>query len=63
MTPERRRKIEDLYDAALGYGAHDRPAFLDIACGHDAALRAEVESLACEQDPSLMSRSTSPSLR
>jgi tetratricopeptide (TPR) repeat protein len=36
---------KDLFLAALSRSAADRPAFLDEACGTDATLRREVESL------------------
>ena len=43
--PERRRRIEDLCDAALDRDPRERAAFVAAACGHDEALRLEVESL------------------
>ena len=43
--PERRRRIEELCDAALDRDARERVAFVAAACGHDEALRAEVEAL------------------
>ena len=42
---ERRRRVEDLCDAALGRDARERPAFIAAACGHDDLLRREVEAL------------------
>src|SRR5262245_43837981 len=45
MDPERWRKVERLYYAALERDAVERAAFLDEACGGDEALRREVESL------------------
>ena len=45
MTPERWREIERLYHAALERSPEERAAFLTDACGHDAALRREVDSL------------------
>jgi eukaryotic-like serine/threonine-protein kinase len=45
MTPERYRKIGDLFDAALEMAPADRAAFLDKQCGNDLELRREVESL------------------
>jgi serine/threonine protein kinase len=45
MTPERWRRVEELYHAALARGESDRPAFLSSACAGDEALREEVESL------------------
>jgi Tol biopolymer transport system component len=43
--PERRRRVEELCDAALDRDAHERAAFVAAACGPDQALRAEVEAL------------------
>jgi serine/threonine protein kinase/Tol biopolymer transport system component len=43
--PGRQRRIEDLCDAALDRDDRDRAAFVAKACGDDAALRREVESL------------------
>ena len=45
MTPERWRQIEELYQAARARDPAARPAFLERACGPDAELRREVESL------------------
>jgi serine/threonine protein kinase len=42
---ERRRRVEDLCDAALVRDARERAAFVAVACGHDEALRHEVEAL------------------
>ena len=44
-TPERWQLIKELFHAALGQAPERRAAFLDEACGGDATLRAEVESL------------------
>ena len=50
MKPERWRRIEELYHAALEREEGERAAFLAEACAGDEALRHEVESLlACEQ--------------
>ena len=38
-------KVKELFDAALEYDAADRDEFLNNACGSDASLRNEVESL------------------
>ena len=43
--PERRRRVEDLCDAALDRDARERAAFVAAACGRDEALRQEVEAL------------------
>ena len=46
MTPlERRRRVEDICDAALVRDVRERAAFVAAACGHDEALRHEVEAL------------------
>jgi serine/threonine protein kinase len=42
---DRWSRVEALYHAARGRDADERAAFLDGACGADAELRAEVESL------------------
>ena len=43
--PERRRRVDDLCDAALVRDVRERAAFVAAACGHDDALRREVEAL------------------
>ena len=43
--PARRQRIEDVCDAALDREAGERAAFVAAACGHDLALRQEVEAL------------------
>lgn len=43
--PERRRRVEQLCDAALDLDAGDRAAFVAATCGPDEALRAEVVAL------------------
>ncbi len=45
MEPERWRKIEELFHAALERDESQRPAFLEEACAGDRVLRDEVESL------------------
>ena len=44
-TPERWRKIDELFQAAIDQPAEQRQAFLDEACADDAELRGEVEAL------------------
>jgi eukaryotic-like serine/threonine-protein kinase len=39
------QRIKELFDAALGCDPGERGEFLSRACGSDAALRAEIESL------------------
>ncbi len=48
MTPERWQQVSDLFASALERGPREAAAFLEEACGDDAELRAEVESLLCE---------------
>ena len=50
MTPDRWRRIEEIFQAASEHPAADREAFLDQACGDDAELRSEVASLLSHQD-------------
>ena len=50
MTPERWQEVKALLDGALQRAPFDRPAFLEQACGADAALRREVESLLAVDD-------------
>ena len=45
MDPERWRQVGELFHRALAHGPEERPRFLDEACGGDAGLRAEVDSL------------------
>lgn len=45
MDPERWRKIEALYEAALGVEPPQRAALLAERCAGDESLRSEVESL------------------
>src|SRR5438132_14425034 len=52
MTPDRWRKIEELYHSALEREENEGIAFLNEVCAGDEALRREVESLlACEGEP------------
>ena len=43
--PARRRRVEEVCDAALDRPAGERAAFVAAACGDDHALRQEVEAL------------------
>jgi serine/threonine-protein kinase len=45
ITPERWRQIDTIVQAALERPPTDRPTFVAEACGSDASLREEVESL------------------
>jgi tetratricopeptide (TPR) repeat protein len=55
------RKLEDLFHAALDVPGAERPAFIEDACGSDAALRAELEALLENDDESTFM--ASPPLR
>src|SRR5947209_4464932 len=44
-TPERWRLIEDIFQHALDLPRTAREAYVSTACGEDAALRLDVESL------------------
>ncbi len=45
MTPERWKRIDQLYNEALSQKTEDRPAYLHQRSGDDEDLRSEVESL------------------
>ena len=50
LTPERWKRVNDLFQQALGLAPTARPDFLARACGADDALRGEVESLLLAHD-------------
>jgi hypothetical protein len=50
MTPERWRAVKAVVQDALARPPAARPAFVAVACGDDAELRAEVESLLAGPD-------------
>ena len=50
MTPERWKRIEELYHAARARPPADRAAFLAEACSDDEAMRRNVESLLAESE-------------
>src|SRR6476469_7327527 len=52
MTPERWKRIEELYHAALVQPPEGRAAFLAAACPDDGKMRREVQSLLEESDDS-----------
>jgi serine/threonine-protein kinase len=45
MTADQWERVQKLFERALDRSPEERPAFLADACGDDAELRAEVESL------------------
>ena len=52
MTPERWKRVEELYHAALALPSGERSAFLADGCRDDEALRRDVESLLNEPESS-----------
>src|SRR5436309_9259955 len=49
MTPERYKRIEEIFSAALELEADKRAAFVERACAADQELRREVDSLLVAQ--------------
>ena len=45
MTPERWRQVEEIFQTAVDLDGAERDGFLTEACGGDADLRSEIESL------------------
>ena len=45
MTPEHWKKVEEIFESALQRPPQERSAFLAEACGDDAPLRGQVETL------------------
>src|SRR5262245_7370138 len=45
MTPERWKRVEEVFESALERPPADRPAFLDAACQGDSSLRNQVQTL------------------
>jgi len=52
MTPARWGRIKEIFGAARERPESQRPEYLDGVCNGDAELRAEVEGLLAEDDPS-----------
>ena len=50
MTPERWNQIEVVFSAAVDKDPHERQAYLDETCAHDAGLRADVDNLLAEDE-------------
>ena len=61
LTTDRWHRVESLCHAALARPAGERQAFLDEACGDDAPLRAEVESLIAGAESAASFLETAPS--
>ncbi|HEX8140696.1 MAG TPA: protein kinase [Pyrinomonadaceae bacterium] len=45
MTPERWKKVEEIFESALQKAPEQRRAYLEVACGGDDNLRGQVETL------------------
>lgn len=45
MTPERWRRIEEVFTATIALAPFERASYLRDACGEDAELVREIESL------------------
>ena len=45
MTPERWKRVEQVFESALEHPPAERPAFLDAACQGDSSLRNQVQTL------------------
>jgi len=58
VSPSRWRQIEAIYSEALTRDRSERAGFLEQACGNDAELRREVESLFAEADHASLFRSS-----
>jgi serine/threonine-protein kinase len=54
VTPERLRRIEDVFHAAREVAPGDRDTLLAAECGDDVALRQEVDSLLSQEDGTLL---------
>ena len=50
MSPERWRRVEDLFHAALERAPEQRQAFLDGACNGDTELRRQVDRLLSKEE-------------
>jgi hypothetical protein len=51
MTPDQRKRIEELHQAAHAKSPDQRAAFLADVCRDDEVLRREVESLLSNSSP------------
>jgi serine/threonine-protein kinase len=45
MTPERWKRVEQVFESALEHPPAERAAYLDLACQGDSSLRQQVETL------------------
>jgi len=65
MTPERWKRVEELYHAARTRPSGERLAFLGALCSDDESLRRDVESLLNEpsSEPGSSARRRCPERR
>ena len=56
MTPEAWQRVKAVFDAARERPPAERASYLEAACGGDASLRAEVESLLAAADTEVFLR-------
>src|SRR5712671_5123366 len=54
MTPERWRRIEDLFPVAVAQPTAARSAFLEQACANDPDLKREIEALIVQESAGLL---------
>src|SRR5687767_10629867 len=52
MNPERRKKVEEIYHAAIEREPGERAAFVKQYCQGDQELHRDVEALLAQSDPS-----------
>jgi hypothetical protein len=64
MSPERWKKIEDIFEAALDCDKAERGDFLRDECGDDSELRGEVEKLVAryEREENFSNRPSGPTV-
>jgi serine/threonine protein kinase len=60
MNPERLKRIDQIYRAALSKTAEERASFLSEACASDTGLRLEVEALLADSQAQTTTVATNP---
>ena len=50
MSPDQERRLEEIFNAARNLPPQERAAFLERACGGDAELRRQADSLLAAHD-------------
>jgi eukaryotic-like serine/threonine-protein kinase len=59
---EQQDRVTDIFNSALEHNPADRTEFVRQACGHDEALRAEIESLLRRYDSNFLENLSTPEL-